>query len=624
MEFYNKHKFFMHKKIINYKNFAYKQTRDILKNPLLLKNKIIKLIIKLGLKDKKFLDLYLYKVFLKKYKDYISTIKSSIKITKHDKRFLVLIPFEHEHKKLFLGTIDSCKKQIYNNIKYSLLVFSDADHDYVSNLRTHFSDLDIEITYVSKKNMDLALIVNKFKCDFFTVLHLPDLYYPNCFFEVNKIVKKTSNFKIIYSDSDRYDFNTNSLTPDFQTSFDFLKSIANDTINNPVFYDTDILARCNFKHNYFFYRYQDATILSISNLIKNNQIYHIPKVLYSSYLPNNHLEFSKLKFKKFVLDKHAAVTKYLMDNKKSKTYKVSYLKKEKIFKLCCNQEFNDLVSIIIPTRDKFDFIKECIESIIRKTKLIKYEIIIIDNASVETKVHDFYKKIIKIHKNIKVYSYRGKFNYSKINNFAALKAKGTFLLFLNNDTKVINSSWLYEMLSLIKFNNRFGCVGAKLLYANDTIQHAGVVTGLGGVAGHLYKLFSNKTHSDKNLHCHRLVSAVTGACLLVSKNLFNKVNGFDERLEVAFNDIDFCLKLQKVGYSNIWTPYSKLYHYESISRGYDDSAEKKTRFANEYSLMFKRYGPKLKKDPYYSLNLTKKNESGTTLEWDEYDNVFKN
>lgn len=610
--------------MISLKIFLFKQLNDLLRNPLIVKIKAYKLIVKLGIKDKKFLDQYLYKLYLKKYKDYISKIKSPTKNTKYDKRFLVLIPFEYEHKKLFLGTLDSCKKQIYNNIKYSLLVFSKADHDYVSNLRTHFSDLDIEITYVSKKNMDLALIVNKFKCDFFTVLHIPDQYYPNCFFEVNKIVKRINNLKIIYSDNDRNDFNNNSLTPDFKTSFDFLKSIANDTINNPVFYDTDILAKCNFKHNYFFYRYQDATILALSNLIKTNQIYHVPKVLYSSYLPHNHLEFSKLKFKKFVLDKHAAVNKYLKDNKKSKTYKVSYLKKEKIFKLCCNQEFNDLVSIIIPTKDKFDFIKECIESIIRKTKLIKYEIIIIDNASVETEVHDFYKKITKIHKNIKVYSYRGKFNYSKINNFAALKAKGSFLLFLNNDTKVINSSWLYEMLSLLKFNNRFGCVGAKLLYANDTIQHAGVVTGLRGVAGHLYKLFSNKILSEKNLHCHRLVSAVTGACLLVSKNLFNKVNGFDERLEVAFNDIDFCLKLQKEGFINVWTPYSKLYHYESISRGYEHTEEKKTRFANECNLMLKRYGQRLKNDPYYSLNLTKKNESETTVEYDEDYVVFKN
>jgi len=262
------------------------------------------------------------------------------------------------------------------------------------------------------------------------------------------------------------------------------------------------------------------------------------------------------------------------------------------------------VSIIIPTRDRVDILKKCIDSIQQKTDYENWEMLVVDNQSVESDTHDYFKQI-QGESRIKVICYEKPFNYSALNNFAVQYAQGEILALLNNDVEVIAEEWLSEMVSHA-MRPEIGAVGAKLLYANGLVQHAGVIVGLGGVAGHAHKYLKADDHG----YCHRAVvtqnlSAVTGACLVVRKSCYQEVGGLNEAdLAVAFNDIDFCLKLVVAGYRNIFTPYARLYHHESISRGHDDTPEKHVLFVQEFEYMKKTWGARLQEDPAYNPNLT--------------------
>lgn len=263
-----------------------------------------------------------------------------------------------------------------------------------------------------------------------------------------------------------------------------------------------------------------------------------------------------------------------------------------------------MVSIIIPTRDKVDILKKCIESIQQKTDYNNWEILIVDNQSAEPETHAYFEQV-QGDPQIKVIHYEKPFNYSAMNNYAVHYSQGEILALLNNDVEVINKEWLSEMVSHA-MRPEIGAVGAKLLYSNGLVQHAGVIIGLGGVAGHAHKYLKGDDHG----YCHRAVvtqnlSAVTGACLVVRKNCYQEVGGLNETdLAIAFNDIDFCLKLLVAGYRNVFTPYSLLYHHESISRGHNDTAEKHTLFVQEFEYMKNTWVKRLQQDTAYNSNLT--------------------
>jgi len=265
-----------------------------------------------------------------------------------------------------------------------------------------------------------------------------------------------------------------------------------------------------------------------------------------------------------------------------------------------------LVSLIIPAKDKVKLTRGCITSILQKTSYPNYEILLIDNGSVEPETLAYNAKIAQNPK-VRVISYTKPFNYSAINNFAAGEAKGTLIALVNNDIEVMAADWLGEMVSWALLPD-VGCVGAKLYYADDTIQHAGCVLGVGGVADHAWR---GRSRHDP---CYfgqasivRNCSAVTAACLVVRKAVFDEVGGLDEvGLKIAFNDIDFCMRVSKAGYANVFTPYAELYHLESQSRGYEDNPEKIARFNREILHMRRRWGMALDNDPFYSPNLSRR------------------
>lgn len=271
-------------------------------------------------------------------------------------------------------------------------------------------------------------------------------------------------------------------------------------------------------------------------------------------------------------------------------------------------EGEPLVSILIPNKDHTADLEKCLSSIYEKTQWKKFEVIVIENNSTEPETFDYYEKAPARYPGLRVVKWPGKgFNFSAINNFGRQSAQGEYLLLLNNDVEILNGDWLTELLRPCAHEGGAAICGAMLYYPDDTIQHAGVVTGLGGYAGHSHKyrprggsgyLFRAATVQD--------FSAVTGACLLVKTSVYDEVGGLDEGFAVAFNDVDFCLRVRDAGYRIAWTPYAQLYHYESKSRGGDEKDPVKARrFAAEQQRLYDRHGREnILDDPYYNPSLT--------------------
>jgi GT2 family glycosyltransferase len=263
-----------------------------------------------------------------------------------------------------------------------------------------------------------------------------------------------------------------------------------------------------------------------------------------------------------------------------------------------------LVSLIIPTRNGLQLIRQCVESILKKTTYPNYEILIVDNGSDDPATLQYFKEL-QSDPRIRVVRDDRPFNYSALNNAAVKLARGEVVGLLNNDLEVISPEWLSEMVSHA-LRPGVGAVGARLWYPNNTLQHGGVVIGLGGVAGHSHKHLPQKMSGYFwRASLIQSFSAVTAACLVIRKSVYEEVGGFNEDdLQIAFNDIDFCLRVREAGYRNIWTPYAELYHHESATRGYEDTPERQARFAKEVQYMKQRWGDTLLNDPAYSPNLT--------------------
>lgn len=270
------------------------------------------------------------------------------------------------------------------------------------------------------------------------------------------------------------------------------------------------------------------------------------------------------------------------------------------------------VSILIPSKDHTDDLEKCLYSIYRKTEWDNYEVIVIENNSAEAETFAYYQQAQRRYDGLRVVRYPHKgFNFSAINNFGRRYAAGQYLLLLNNDVEVLDGGWLTELLRQCAHPGGADVCGAMLYYPDDTIQHAGVVTGLGGYAGHSHKyrkrggsgyMFRAATVQD--------FSAVTAACLLVKASVYDEVGGLDEKFTVAFNDVDFCLRVRDAGYRIAWTPYAELYHYESKSRGGDEKdPAKRARFEQEHTRLYEKHGKdNILNDPYYSPSLTKDRE----------------
>ncbi|UBU47514.1 glycosyltransferase [Cobetia amphilecti] len=268
-------------------------------------------------------------------------------------------------------------------------------------------------------------------------------------------------------------------------------------------------------------------------------------------------------------------------------------------------ESQPLVSLLVPTRDGIEILKPCVDAILAHTEYRHFELLILDNQSTCPQTHGYMREVAARDERVRVLHWDEPFNYSAINNFGAREARGDIIGLVNNDIEPMNGEWLTEMVSQV-CRPDIGCVGAKLYYPNGTIQHAGVILGLGSIAGHAHRFFNRDEDGFQGrLKSTQNLSAVTAACLLLRRSVFDEVNGLnEEKLAVAYNDVDLCLKVREAGYRNLWTPYAELYHHESISRGADDTPKKRARWLSECEYMRTTWAEQLDNDPAYNPNLT--------------------
>lgn len=517
----------------------------------------------------------------------------------------ILIPTYKTPKHLLVETIDSVLKQSYSNWELCI-ADGNSEEPYINEMLDEYARNDnrIKVKYLDENK---GIAGNTQECyymatgDYIGLFDHDDLLEPNALFEVVKAVNEDRTIDFIYTDEDK--INEKS---DYRFDPHFKQDYAIDTFRSYNYichfsvFRKDLMAKINgFREG--FNGSQDYDIILRATEVAEN-VHHIPKILYSwrvhsgSTAGNPKNKMYCYDSAKKALDeelKRKGIKGKAHDGKYIGTYEIDY---EIIG--------NPKVSILIPTKDHIDDLDRTIKSVLNKTAYKNYEIIVIENNSDQKETFEYYEKIQKLDADIKVVTWEKGFNYSAINNFGAKYATGELLLLLNNDVEVINEEWLTKMVSLAQRED-VGCVGAKLYYPDGTIQHGGIIVGLGGAAAHAHRGFNHKEYGYfLRLGITHNLSAVTGACLMVKKSVFDEVGGLDESFEVAYNDVDFCLRVLETGRVNVWTPYAELYHYESKSRGVDDLATNE-RFQGEFKRFRERYKGFLEKgDPYYNTNLT--------------------
>jgi glycosyltransferase involved in cell wall biosynthesis len=510
--------------------------------------------------------------------------------------------------------IDSVQKQVYTN--WELCIADDAsDSAYVKQVLSEYSQKDARIKVIERKyNGHISASTNSAlsiaKGEFVAFLDHDDELSPFALYYVVKEINNNPDLKLIYSDEDKIDAFGNRSSPHFKSDWNPDLLLSQNYINHLTVIKTSLVVKVGCLREGFEGAQDHDLLLRCSSLLSNNQIIRIPRVLYHW----RQLESSTSENPESKPYTQIAGTRALKDYFRAENIKDVEVKAAGILPNTYRvywplpQEL-PLVSIIIPTRDRKDLIQTVVDSILANTDYKNYEILIIDNQSTEKDALEYFDYLLDTYSNVRVIKYDHPFNYSAITNYAVDCANGEIVGLVNNDIEVMSSYWLSEMVSHA-IRPEIGCVGAKLYYSNDTIQHGGVILGLGGVAGHSHKHLQR----DNPGYYGRLIlvqdlSAVTAACLLVKKSIFKEVGGFDEdNLRVAFNDVDFCLKVLSKGYRNLWTPYAELYHHESLSRGYEDSPGKIKRFEYEIQFMQEKWGDVLEKDKYYNPNLTTSRE----------------
>jgi GT2 family glycosyltransferase len=426
-----------------------------------------------------------------------------------------------------------------------------------------------------------------------------DILPPDALFEMVRTAQDTGA-DFIYSDSDNIDEEQRH-SPFFKPDFspDFLRAInyiCHFTVMSRALFDKVGRFRLGFDgsqdHDLFLRASEQA-----------QKIVHVPKILYHW---RAHQESVALNpgSKLYAAEAGVKAVQEHMDRigmkgkaEGAKGYLFSYRIRAEI-------TGEPLVSIIIPNKDSKKYLKQCIDSILEKSTYQNYEILIVENNSEADDIFEYYREIEQNPK-VRLVTFEGGFNFSAINNFGARHAKGEHLLLLNNDTEVMTGDWIGEML-MFSQRSDVGAVGAKLFFEDDTLQHYGVAVGIMGIAGHTQSgAMSYFPGYFTNLALARNVTAVTAACMMVKKTVFDEVGGLDEDFVVALNDIDFCLKVHKAGYYNVVTPYAQLYHFESKSRGYEDSEEKVMRYHREIFRLIDRWEELMRAgDPFYNPNLT--------------------
>lgn len=521
----------------------------------------------------------------------------------------VLVPLYNTPEKFLREMIDSVVTQTYKNWELCLADGSDDKHTDVGRICQEYIEKDSRIKY-QKIEKNLGISGNTNVCfsmatgNFIGLFDHDDVMHPSLLFEcVKTVCEKDADY--VYTDEATFtspnldDLIVLHFKPDY--SPDNLR--ANNYICHFSMFDADLLKKTGlFRPEYDGSQDHDM-ILRLTEEAKH--VCHIPKILYYWRSHPNSVA-ADIGAKTYAIDAaKRAVHDHMRDYYGIEVEVESTRAFPTIFQIKYPINGEPLISIVIPNKDHVEDLRRCITSIEKKSTWKNYEIVVVENNSVEQSIRDYYKELESDPK-VKIVTYEGGFNYSRINNVGVKETKGEYLLFLNNDTEVISPDWMEQLLMYAQRKD-VGAVGAKLYYADNTIQHAGVVIGLGAhrSAGHTHYKMPREHLGYMGRLCYAQdVTAVTGACLMVKKSIYEEVDGLDESFTISLNDVDLCLKIREKGYLNIFTPFAELYHYESKTRGMEEG-EKLRRYERECAHFRDKWKEQLDAgDPYYNPNFS--------------------
>lgn len=536
----------------------------------------------------------------------VETIGSLAEQLPYRPLFSVIMPVYNAPVKYLRKAIDSVRNQAYKN--WELCIADDKSTDKKvakllkeyqlkdSRIKVVFREMNGHISQASNSALKLAT------GDYIALLDQDDELRPHSLYMVAKAINENRDIELVYSDEDKIGETEIRFEPYFKTDWNPDLFYGQNMINHLGVYKHALVKKVGgFRQGYEGSQDHDLALRCIEQL-RPEQIHHIPHILYHWRAIKGSTSHS-MSSKNYAID---AGIKALRDHFKRTNKQVtveqnihnSYRVKWPV------PDQQPMVSIIIPTKDKIEVLATCVESVLEKTAYRNYEILIVDNNSKNSETFAYYENCQKKNKQVKVLSYISEFNFSAIVNYGVEHAKGNILVLLNNDTEVINKEWLDEMVSQC-IREGIGAVGAKLYYPNGLIQHAGVFLYEGHPGNHIYlKRERNDPGYFNKLNLVQNYSAVTAACLAIKKEIYLEAGGFDEEnTKVAYNDVDFCLKVRELGYKNLWTPFAQLYHHESLSRGSDMSESNWLRFKKEQGYMLTKWKAVMNNDPFFNPNL---------------------
>lgn len=518
----------------------------------------------------------------------------------------VVLPVFNPPLEFLEQAIDSVRAQIYPH--WELCIADDASTD--PRIRTVLEryrreDSRIRIVYrehnghiAASTNSALALASG----EFVALFDHDDLLAEHALWWVTEAINRQPDAGLIYTDEDKVDAGNRRFDPNFKPDLNPELLLAQNMVCHLGVYRTALVRELGgFQEGYNGAQDHDLALRVIERLAPR-QVVHIPKVLYhwraisgSTALAAGEKNYAAEAGRKAVgahLTRRGIAAEVLEAPMAPGMYRVRFARPSPL----------PLVSILIPTRDRADLLGLCLDALLARSSYDNFEVIIIDNGSTEEATRQLFARLPA--ERVQIVRDESPFNFSALNNRAAGMARGSILCLMNNDIEILTSDWLEEMVSFA-IRDEIGCVGARLWYPDGRLQHAGCILGVGGVAAHAHKnLQRGYAGYFGRALLHQSFSAVTAACLVVRRDVFEQVGGMEEQLGVAFNDVDFCLKVSTAGYRNVWTPYAELVHHESATRGDDNAPEKLARFSAEIAFIQRRWGAKLQRDPAYNPNLS--------------------
>lgn len=520
----------------------------------------------------------------------------------------ILIPVYNVDKNVFVECIESILNQSYQNFEICLCDDCSTKQETKDILKYYETkDSRIKIHYrnenghISNATNDA---LNMASGEFVGLVDNDDVLTQNALYENVKALNANKELDFIYSDEDKLDTKGNRCDPNFKPDYspDSLMSL-NYICHFSVLRTSIVREIGGFSVGLEGAQDHDLFLRFVEKTTPE-RIHHIPKVLYHWRMVEGSTSMT-IENKEYAMEKG----KMAIENAIQRRGLKGYVEKDVVstyYRVHYEMEKEPSVSIIVPTRDYADITEACLKSVFEKTEYTNYEVILVDNNSVKEETFDLFERYKNMYSNFRVVKADMEFNYSAINNLAVRDSKADVIVLLNNDTEVISQNWLKVMVSYATLKH-VGAVGPKLLYPDTTVQHAGVIIGLGGVANHLYIGYDrNELGMYGRLRVPYNYTAVTAACLAVERSKFDEVGGLEEDLMVAFNDMDLNMKLAAKGYYNVCVPHVELFHYESKSRGLDTTSEKYRRFLFESDYIYKKWDNYIKNDPMYNPNFSKK------------------